>query len=150
VLLGERPGELGRRLDHALRIAALDPDDTAVDRVVSAFTAHVGALATPLLATLRAQLPTRGEKASIRVYWPKGKVARGVSAPDARATLPQRAIEPVVRAATAELLLRFAGKPTFAEAIVDDALATVVAPFNERTASPSAVALPRGSSVRVP
>jgi hypothetical protein len=134
-LLEERPGELGRRFDHALRVAG--DDDAAVDRVVSAFTAHAPALATPLLATLRAQLPTRSEKASVRVYWPKGKVARGVSAPDARAPLPPRAIDLAVRAVDAELLRRFAEKPPFADAVIDDALALVVAPStNARRAPP--------------
>jgi hypothetical protein len=147
-LLAERPGELARRLDHALRVAGAD--DAAVDGVVGAFLEHVEALATPVLATLRAALPTRCAKASVRVYWPQGKVTTGVSAPDARTPLPARAIEPLVTCIEAELLRRFANKPGFEDAVIDEALASIVAPFNERTASPSAVALPRGSRVQVP
>jgi hypothetical protein len=52
-----------------------------------------------------------------------------------------------VTAIDAELLTRFATKPHFAQAVIDVALRTVVVPFNERTASPAAVSLPRGSRI---
>jgi len=146
--LAERPGELARRFDHALRVAG--GDEAALDRVVVAFVTRVPVFATPVLATLRSLLPTRRAKASVRVYWPKRTTTTGVSTPDTRPPLPSSAIEPAVRAIEAELLRRFAAMPAFADAVIDDALATIVAPFNERTATPSAVALPRGSRIHVP
>ena len=94
--------------------------------------------------------PTRGEKADIRVYWPKGRVAMGVSSPDGRAVLPRTAIDPAVRAIDAQLLRRFSAKPAFAGCLIDEGLRTIILPFNERTASRSAVSLPRGSRVPVP
>jgi hypothetical protein len=146
-LLAERPGELARRLDHALRLAR---DDADRDRVVAAFASHLSTLATPVLVTLRSHLPTRGEKAPVRVYWPKGRVARGVSSADERPVLPRPIIDASVRLIDAELLRRFGERPPFEEGLIDDALRTIVVPFNERTASRSAVSLPRGSRIAVP
>jgi hypothetical protein len=143
-LLGDRPGELARRLDHVLRIAGDD-----VDPVIGAFVDRIRSLTTPVLLTLRSHLPTRTEKAPIRVYWPKGAVAKGVSDTDSRAPLSPRAITPVLGAIDEELLRRFGEKAQFEDAIVDDALRTILVPFNERTASPAAVNLPRGSRVPI-
>jgi hypothetical protein len=146
-VLAERPGELARRFDHALRMAG---DKGAANAVANSFIEHVTALATPVLVTLRSHLPARFVKAAVRVYWPKGRFAKGVSGPDVRPVLSRSVVDPVLRAIDRELLQRFAGKPRFELGIVDEGLRTVIVPFNERTASPSAVSLPRGSSVPVP
>jgi hypothetical protein len=142
--LAERPGELARRLDHALRIAG---DVQAQDYVARRFEDNLQAFATPVLVTLRSHLPRRSEAAPVRVYWPKGEIAMGVVQKDGRPTLPPELGERLARKIEGELLRRFAAKPAFAVAVVDDALGTVIAPFNERTATPSAVVLPRGSTI---
>lgn len=147
-ILGERPGELARRLDHALQLAL--KSDQPLEPVVEAFTRRTELLTTPVLLTLRSLLPRRVRSAPVRIYWPKGEVAKGIFAPDARPPIPATATAPIERACTAELLRRFAEKPTFASAILDTALSQVVVPFNERTASRAAVALPRGSSLALP
>ena len=144
----ERPGEFARRFDLAIRVAG--DDNAAIDRVVESFVRGVPSFATPVLLTLRSHLPTRHERASVRVYWPKGRIAKGVSSPDERPVLPWRAIEPSVRAIEAELLGRFAVRPTFSRCIIDEELRAIPVPFNERTASAAAVSLPRGSRIRVP
>ncbi len=147
-ILRERPGELARRLDHALRVAGSDP--VAVERVTAAFAVAAPKMGTPVLVTLRSFLPTRTRPALIRIFWPKGEVAKGMSLPDQRAVLPADAITPLVRAVEAELLQRFAAKAGFDDCIIDEGLRTIVVPFNERTASRSAVTLPRGSRVAIP
>jgi hypothetical protein len=146
-VLAERPGEFARRLDHALRVSS---NDAARSRVIAAFTSKMPLLATPVLATLSSHLPARVEKAGIRVYWPKGRVAKGVSSNDERPALPRQTIEALVPAIDAELLRRFSAKPAFADCLIDEGLRTIIVPFNERTASRSAVSLPRGSRVQVP
>lgn len=143
-----RPGDLGRRLDHMLRIAG---DDAAASaHVLAAFTSGVPRMAPPVLLTLAAALPTRLNRAPVRVFWPKGGQAEGVSAPDNRAPLPAALIDALVSAISQELLIRISALPAFESVLIDEQLRRVVAPFNERTAARSAVALPRGSTVPVP
>ena len=147
-LLAERPGELARHLDHAVRVAlaAGQPPEMVID----AYVARTAALSTPVLATLLGLLPTRAGRAPIRLFWPKGQIAKGVSTPDGRPPLPASVIAPLLDATEGELLRRFAAKTGFSDGVVDEALAAIVAPFNERTASRAAVALPRGSRMRIP
>jgi hypothetical protein len=146
--LEARPGELARRFDHALRVAGKSARER--ERVLSAFTAKIDAMTTPVLLTLRALLPTRMKKAPVRIFWPKGGAARAPSQPDERPLLSSDVVAPAVRAIDVELLRRFALKPAFEQALIDRQLEEIVVPFNERTASRSAVALPRGSRVDVP
>lgn len=147
-ILSERPGEFARRFDFALRVAGHDL--VAIDSIVKSFVERVPALATPVLLTLRHHLPKRGKRAKLRLYWPKGQIAKGVTSADERSSLPSRAIEPSIRAIEAELLQRFSKKAPFPQFIVDEELRKVLVPFNERTASAAAVSLPRGSQISVP
>jgi hypothetical protein len=150
-ILLQRPGELGRRFDHLLRVAgsALD-GERAVAEAVAAFASKIESYSLPVLLTLYAMLPTRARRAKRRMFWPKGEVANGVSTSDKRPVIPPAIIEAAHGPIEAELLRRFAAHPTFETAIVDEALSSIIAPFNERTASPAAVNLPRGSTVFVP
>ncbi len=143
-LLEDRPGELARRLDHLLRMAA---DAATRARVVAAFARHAATLATPLLTTLRAGLTTRRAPAPVRVYWPKGKTTTGFTAVDQRAPLSADVITEATRVIDDVLLARFATLPAYDTAIIDDRLRQIVSPFNERTASRAKFALPRGSRV---
>jgi len=147
-LLRQRPGELARRYDHALRAAG--DDATAAGEIMAAFAELAPSFSTPVLLTLRGVLPTRRERAPVRVYWPKGAAALGVAAPDTRPPLRADVIAAASRQLDAELLRRFAALPAYEDAILDEALRAIVVPFNERTASRSAVALPRGSRVALP
>ncbi len=147
-LLRERPGELGRRLDHALRIAGANT--TTVDTVVEEFEQVAPELPTPMLLTLRNHFPSRTSPAPVRVYWPKGGTAGGQTSPDVRSALGQSAIDKIVAIVESVILERFSALTAAPIWIVDRALESIMVPFNERTASPGAIPLPRGSTIRAP
>lgn len=147
-LLRERPGELARRFDHVLRVAG--DDVHAVTAAMAAFDAGAGAFATPVLVTLRSHLATRAQRAPVRVYWPRGSVAVGYTAADTRPALRADVIAGARRRIDDELVRRFAAAPGFPVALIDAALRDITVPFNERTASRAAIALPRGSRIAVP
>lgn len=145
-VLRARPGELARRLDHVLRLA----DARTTGQVLDAVSASAGAMSTPVLLTLWSRLPTRAAPAPLRVYWPKGQCALGATGPDRRPPLSADAIARGKSIVEAELLRRFATRPALADVVIDAAMAQVIVPFNERTASRAAVALPRGSVLAIP
>lgn len=147
-VLERRPGEFARRLDHVLRLARKDPRVAA--KVVESFCANLQAYSLPVLLTLYAFLPTRTARAKRRMFWPKGGVATAVTISDKRPTLRLEDVQAMQAPIERELLRRFADHPHFDTALIDESLAEIIAPFNERTASPAAVNLPRGSTVHVP
>ena len=122
-VLAERPGELARRLDHAVRLGLAKGQSP--DAAIEAYVARAPAVSTPVLATLLGLLPTRAAKAPVRLFWPKGQVAKGVSRPDERPTLPESVIAPLVEATRCELLRRLGAKPAFRDGLVDSELATI-------------------------
>lgn len=140
--LRARPGELWRRADDTLRDTA-DPAP-----VLAALVDTVGAVPVPLLLQVGTHLRARDGRAPVRVWFPAGPQFLAPSAPDRRPPLPPN--DNLRRAIDAELLARFARLPRFGGAVLDEAVARVVVPFNERTAARAAVALPRGSTVDVP
>ncbi|MBX3228544.1 MAG: hypothetical protein KIT84_07820 [Labilithrix sp.] len=153
-LLETRPGELGRRFDRLLRIAnaraRATNDASATVPIVKSFERIAGKLSTPLLVALAGHLPTRLRPLPARVFFPKTTVSLGPSGTDTRAPLRADVVTPALHVVTSTLLARFATRPPFDCALIDERLRDVTAPFGERTASPSAVALPRGSRVPLP
>ncbi|HNS95798.1 MAG TPA: hypothetical protein PKL73_02530 [Polyangiaceae bacterium] len=143
-VLSERPGEYARRFDFVLRQAR---DERAQRRYAEQLISKINVLSTPWLVAFRSYLPTRIDKAPIRVFWPKGRGAYGVSRPDTRTALPRPIIEPVIQAIDKELLARFGSKRAFAAGWIDEGLRTIMVPMQEATTSRSAVSLPRGSRV---
>lgn len=145
--LMERPGDFGRRLDHVLRSA---PDAEGQQAVLRSFGELIPRLATPMLVSLLAHFGQRHKRQPMRIYWPKGQCAYGASTKDTRKLLPKALLSPLLNSFEGELLNRFAKLKRYETVVLDQALDRIIVPFNERTAAPAAVSLPRGSRVRVP
>jgi hypothetical protein len=148
-LLGRRPGNFFRRLDHLLRLAA-DGHPHSAEQVLRAVEATAGKVSPAVLLSVLGQLRKRGQPLGKRVFFPRGDVLRAFSTWDTRPPLPERSIAPVVTTIEKELLRRAAARANFTEAVVDTRLRMLAAPFNERSTSKSLISVPRGSLLPVP
>ncbi|WP_412543211.1 MXAN_6230/SCO0854 family RING domain-containing protein [Longispora sp. K20-0274] len=143
-LLAGRPGDLLRRT-VALAMRTDDPG-TLLAAVHDAVPAVSPGVLIATLGAVRAATRPAGD----RLYFPRGGTARLWTAPDTRPRLPAPLGDDLERAIVAELLHRAAALPAVDVALVDEGLADLVAPFAERTASDTLVALPRGSAQPLP
>ena len=148
VRLATRPGDLARRLDHLLR---LDDDSASRERVLSAFAEAAPRVSTPVLLQVRHHFATRRERrASLRVFLPKGSVAKAQGIANRLPELPSGVCESTVSACERALTERFSALPPLGKVYVDPALADYMVPFALRSASKSLRTLVRGSRLPLP
>jgi hypothetical protein len=119
-------------------------------RLLAAVAAALPRVSPAVALTVLAHLRARARKLPRRVFFPRGDVLRAYGVPDRRRPLPADVVAPLVHELERELLRRAGERPGFARAVLDAALVDLMVPFNERTASKSLVAVPRGSSLPVP
>ncbi|MHA6758918.1 MXAN_6230/SCO0854 family RING domain-containing protein [Streptacidiphilus sp. PAMC 29251] len=152
-LLAQRPGELLRRLDHLLRTSQADDslDGSGADSVVAALARVVGRVSPAVLLSALGEIRGRTRPAGRdRVFFPKGGSARIHLIEDERPPLPSALVEDVVTVLIDEVLRRAARGARVPVAVIDADLDAMIAPFTQRTASRSLVAVPRGSALRLP
>ncbi|MCB5168116.1 hypothetical protein LG634_25215 [Streptomyces bambusae] len=171
-IAAQRPGELVRRLDHLLRVAAAGSGPGGLPDPLAKALHHglpkVGP--GPLLSALGAlRVRTEDRTGRRRVFFPAGEVTRALTAPETRPPLPAALVAQAVALLEDEVLRRFtaAGGPSAANgpsaadvpapqaapydlAVLDSGLADLTVPFTERSTSKALVAVPRGSRQPVP
>ncbi len=147
-LLTQRPGELGRRLDHTLRLAATaSPEDVRLAQ--QAAIAALPHLNAPMLLLLRAHLRARHQPQPVRLVFPRSS-PQSFALPDHREPLPREVTAPITAAITAELLTRAARLPRFPAAVLDARLQDLPLPFAERETARALVTLARGAKLPLP
>ncbi|MFE0045875.1 MXAN_6230/SCO0854 family RING domain-containing protein [Streptomyces albireticuli] len=146
-LLGERPGELVRRLDHLLRRYGAGLPAEELGRVLRRGLPSVGP--GPLLSAL-GELRGRHLAGERRVFFPRGRVSRPFRADDDRAPLPGGTVAEVCALLEAEVLRRLGKESRFDLAVLDSGLAGIPVPFAERSTASSLVEVPRGGFFPLP
>ncbi|NOJ79689.1 MXAN_6230/SCO0854 family RING domain-containing protein [Myxococcus xanthus] len=150
-LLRQRPGELLRRLDHVSRLSVAQSSSAALDPELLAVLEAVLPRGAPgLLLTAAAHLRQRHKPFAKRVFFPKGEATHAWGMEDRRPLLPGDAIGQLVAPLERELLRRAEALPAFPQAMLDEALADLMVPLAEKTASRALVAVPRGSLLPLP
>ncbi|WP_163777349.1 MXAN_6230/SCO0854 family RING domain-containing protein [Myxococcus vastator] len=150
-LLRQRPGELLRRLDYVSRLSVAQSGSAALDpELLAALEAVLPRAAPALLLTAAAHLRQRHKPFARRVFFPKGEATHAWGMEDRRPLLPGDAIGQLVAPLERELLRRAEALPTFPQAVLDEALADLLVPLAEKTASRALVAVPRGSLLPLP
>jgi hypothetical protein len=147
--LGQRPGELLRRVDHLIRVAEAHQPD-ALTAVIGAVEAASTRGSPAMLLGLASHTARRTEPWPRRVFFPRGEVLRAWGIPDRRAPLRSDAIAAIAAVVRAELMSRAAGRRNFARAVIDRGLADLPVPLGARAASQSKMAWPRGSEIALP
>lgn len=150
-LLSQRPGEFLRRMDHVTRLVLVHPARASLEaRLHAVVEALAPRASAPLLLMAAAHLRRRHAPFARRVFFPKGEATHAWGTDDRRALLPGDVTGPLVARLEEELLRRAERLPTFAHAVLDEALADLLVPFAQKTASRALVAVPRGSVLRLP
>lgn len=144
-LLEARPGELARRLDHLLRRAP-----SASDTVLAAFARVAPKVSTPVLVQVRHHFLVRSQPRSLRVFFPKGSVAKAQGIENTLPALSAACRVAVVQACEAALVARFAVLPPLGKTYLDPELAHYLVPFSQRSASCALRTLVRGSRLPLP
>ncbi|MEV6396292.1 MXAN_6230/SCO0854 family RING domain-containing protein [Streptomyces sp. NPDC051907] len=150
-LLGQRPGELLRRLDHVLRLRTEEQGEESVPEPLAEALAHAlpRAGVGPLLSAL-GSLRVRCRPGGRRVFFPRGEVTRAFATDEVRAPLPRALTGRVCALLEAEALRRLGDREPYDHAVIDSGLADLVVPFAEHASAKTLVAVPRGSTQPLP
>ncbi|WP_150272892.1 TerD family protein [Paenibacillus tepidiphilus] len=140
-LLMERPGEFARRLDHLLRSAEDE------EYVVLAFGEVAEQVATPVLLQVKNHFARRREPQELRVFFPKGNVAKAFAIPDTLSAINETACQGIVDVCERALIERFSALPPLGKVYIDERLKNYHVPFSQRSASKALHTLVRGSRI---
>lgn len=145
-LLGQRPGDFARRLDHVLR-SSVRPISAA-----AAFLDVANQVSTPVLVQLRHHLANRPGRESSRPFFPKGDVARifiGAGLKPIPAFGPE--LQQILAGEIRQILVeRFRKLPPLGRVFLDERLRRSMVPFGMRSASRSLRTVARGSRIPIP
>ncbi|WP_062836588.1 TerD family protein [Paenibacillus amylolyticus] len=140
-LLSQRPGEFARRLDHLLRTT----EDEAY--VLLAFGEVLKQVSTPVLLQVRQHFAQRNEPQDLRVFFPKGNVAKAFAVPNELPEIDEATCQDVVQLCEQALVERFAALAPLGKTYVDPQLHNYLVPFSQRSASKALHTIVRGSRV---
>jgi len=146
-LLQKRPGEFARRLDFILRNCE---KEKVAEGVLAKFQEVVGDVAPALLLQMRAYMKTRTEKASIRYFLPKGKIAKAkVTYEDNRNVISAKIVGDLQRIIENELMKRYENLGQMGRVYIDPELKNILVPFSQRSSSKALETFPRGSRLSI-
>ncbi|MEK4363098.1 TerD family protein [Paenibacillus sp. FSL M8-0212] len=140
-LLSQRPGEFARRLDHLLRMT----EDEAY--VLLAFGEVIPQVSTPVMLQVRQHFAQRNEPQDMRVFFPKGNVAKAFAVPNELPDIDEATCRDVVQLCERALVERFAALSPLGKTYVDPQLHDYLVPFSQRSASKALHTIVRGSRV---
>lgn len=140
-LLSQRPGVFARRLDHLLRSSSKQK------LVCNHFSKVVEQVSTPVLLQVMSHFQNRVHQNNLRVFFPKGNVAKLYSVENVLPKIPETICESVIRICEEALVERFSELPNLGKCYIDGSLSDCLVPFSQRSASKSLRTLIRGSRI---
>jgi hypothetical protein len=143
--LTTQAGDFARRLDHLLRM-----NDGEQSAVIAAFGDVAQKVSTPVLLQVRHHFAVRPNPANLRVFFPKGNVAKAQGVEYNLSPLPTELCNAVVTACEERLVERFLALSPLGKMYIDPELSNYVMPFAIRSASKSLRSLVRGTKLPLP
>ena len=140
-LLMQRPGEFARRLDQVLR------STEQAEYVLLAFGEVVNQVSTPVLLQVKNHFARRQERHDLRIFFPKGNVAKAFAVPNTLPGINEEICQAVVQLCEQVLLQRFSELPALGKIYIDERLKDYHVPFSQRSASKALHTIVRGSRV---
>lgn len=144
-ILTPRAGDFARRLDHVLRL-----DPSAQTEAVAAFAAVAEKVSTPVLLQVRAHFSARPDPPPLRVFFPKGSVAKAHVEENVLPPLSEGVCAQVADVCAEALRQRFSALTPLGRVYVDPKLSHYTVPFATRSASKSFRTVGRGSRLPLP
>jgi len=147
-MLKTRPGFFARRLDHLLRLS--EGSAELQNFVIEQFDAVCNTVSTPVLLQVRQHFATRNVPTDMRIFLPKGNVAKAQGIKNNLPPLSPDLTGAVVDHCTGALKDRFAKLPPMGKCYIDPELQNFPVPFSQRSASKSLRTASRGSRLSLP
>ena len=141
-LLKDRPGIFARKLDELLRIKE-------TKKVLDNFKEVAGAVSTPVLLQVMSHFKHR-HMTDLRVFFPKGNIAKAQAIPNGLAALSSKTCENIVKTCEDALIQKFQALPNLGKVYIDPVLEGCLVPFSQRSASNSMRTIVRGSKLPFP
>lgn len=138
-MLKERPGELARKLDLLLR----NTDDK--EQVIAAFRETAGAVSTPVLLQVREHFMRRTEKTDIRVFFPKGSLARCHYIENTLPDIEKTYCDRIVGICEKALMEQYGKRGLLGRVYLSEAFRRFIVPFSQRSAGKTLKTVTRGS-----
>ncbi|MBS2007572.1 MAG: TerD family protein [Cyanobacteria bacterium SZAS TMP-1] len=144
-LVKSRPGDFARKLDHIVRL-----DGDAAPVVLETFSEVATKVSTPVLLQVRQHFLGRKTHQEIRVFLPKGEVAKAQAIANTLPELPADICDRITAICDKTLSARFAKLPPLGKCYLDPELKNFLVPFSQRSASRSLRTAARGSRLKLP
>lgn len=141
ILLKDRPGDFARQLDKLLR------DASNKNYVVNCFREVADKVSVPVLLQVRQHFKDRNNGNPIRVFFPKGNLARAISIPNELPAVDDKICKAVVKICDNAIIEQFKSKDFMGNVYIDESMRNFLVPFNQRSASTGSKNLVRGSHV---
>ncbi len=136
--LVKRPGELARRLDQLLRV-------THKESVIRSFASVAEKVSTPVLLQVREHFLHRAEQADVRVFFPKGSLAKCHCESNDLPDIDERYCREVVRVCENALVKIYGQREPMGKVYLSEDYRNYVVPFSQRSASKAMKTIVRGS-----
>ena len=136
--LVKRPGELARRLDQLLRVAHKES-------VIRSFASVAEKVSTPVLLQVREHFLHRAEQADVRVFFPKGSLAKCHSERNNLPDIDEKYCQEVIRICENALVKIYGQREPMGKVYLSETYRNYVVPFSQRSASKAMKTIVRGS-----